>query len=337
MSVMLPYAGVFADVPIMSGLPVPLDITRAGASLAADLDAYTERLDLPLRTKRTPDRIEVSLDTDVLFRLDSADLTPNARKTVFAAAREILSGEPGPLTITGHTDDTGSTAHNQALSKARAATVAKALTEALPDAQWPKTVAGKGETDPAAPNTNAAARRLNRRVTIAYRQTVAQPTPQAAKTELPKTKGVRAIALEGAEIALPLHRGTLRFTARPAKVRGPFLQVDLVARNTGDDKATILDYLGQGIFTARDEFDPYAPYGASGVRMFDGGTLAYGLDYVTDKGGHRCLCDRILNQAIPPGSEQVIALWFPAPPPGTTTVTLDVPDRFRLTDVPVAG
>jgi hypothetical protein len=29
-------------------------------------------------------------------------------------------------------------------------------------------------------------------------------------------------------------------------------------------------------------------------------------------------------------------LWFPAPPPGTTTVTLDVPDRFRLTGVPLA-
>jgi hypothetical protein len=70
--------------------------------------------------------------------------------------------------------------------------------------------------------------------------------------------------------------------------------------------------------------------------MFDGATLAHGLDYVTANGGHRCLCDRILNQAIPPGSEQVIALWFPAPPPGTATVTLDVPDRFRLTDVPVS-
>jgi hypothetical protein len=108
-----------------------------------------------------------------------------------------------------------------------------------------------------------------------------------------------------------------------------------VARSIGDDDATILDYLGQRIFTARDEFDPYAPYGASGVRMFDGRTVAHGLDYVTGKGGHRCLCDRILNQAVPPGSERTIALWFPAPPPGTTAITLDVPGKFRLTDVEV--
>jgi hypothetical protein len=32
----------------------------------------------------------------------------------------------------------------------------------------------------------------------------------------------------------------------------------------------------------------------------------------------------------------VIALWFPAPAPGTTAVAIDVPDRFRLTDVPVS-
>ncbi len=85
----------------------------------------------------------------------------------------------------------------------------------------------------------------------------------------------------------------------------------------------------------RDEFDPYAPYGASGVRLVDGVTVAHNLDYVTAKGGHRCLCDRLLNVAIPPGGEQVIALWFPAPAPGTTTVTLDVPGRLRLTGIPV--
>ena len=87
---------------------------------------------------------------------------------------------------------------------------------------------------------------------------------------------------------------------------------------------------------ARDEFDPYAPYGASGVRLLDGDTAYYGLDYLVAKGGHRCLCDRLLNQAIPPGSAQRIALWFPAPATGTSTVTIDVADEFRITGVPVS-
>jgi hypothetical protein len=44
---------------------------------------------------------------------------------------------------------------------------------------------------------------------------------------------------------------------------------------------------------------------------------------------------------MPPGTATpaalvfAIALWFPAPPAGTRTVAVDVPDRFRITDVPI--
>ncbi len=351
LSVMLPYAGVFADVPVTAGdvppAEQPLDVDSAGTSAAAGLDAYTERLDVALRTKRTPDRVDLSIDADVLFRLDSAELTAGAGRAVDAAVRDVRAAGPGPLAVTGHTDDSGTAAHNQALAEARARTVAAALAKALPSGQWPMTVAGKGEAEPAVPNTSAANRRLNRRVTVSYRPaptpaaTPPAPTPAAtppapSPVALPPATGAVGTAADGVEIALPLRRGTVRFVPRPARLRGPFLQVDLVARNVGDDPATILDYLGQGVFTARDEFDPYAPYGASGVRLLDGVVTAHNLDYVTPAGGHRCLCDRLLNVAIPPGREQVIALWFPAPAPGTATVALDVPGRFRLTDVPVA-
>jgi OmpA-OmpF porin, OOP family len=351
LSVMLPYAGVFADVPVTAG-PVPappsgtgpdkqdpLDLTAVGASLGADLDAYTERLDVPLRTRRTPKQVDLSLDADVLFRLDSAQLTPAAAKSVAAAIADLRAAGAGPLIVTGHTDDTGTAAHNQRLSEQRAATVATSLSRDLPDAQWPKTVTGKGDTQPVVPNSTAANRRLNRRVTISYQAkapTTPAPSATPATTALPKTKGTLGSASDGVQVNLPLHRGTVRFVPRPAVVRGPFLQMDLVARNVGQDDATILDYLGQGVFTVRDEFDPYAPFGASGVRVLTGDTAAYGLDYLTAKGDHRCLCDRLLNQRIPPGGEQVIALWFPAPPAGTTTITIDVPDRLRITGVPIS-
>ena len=346
LSVMLPYAGVFGDVPVVAGqVPAPpggedaLDLGSAGVSLGADLDAYTERLDVPLRIKRTPKQVDLSLDADVLFRLDSAQLTGSAAKSVAAAVADVRAAGAGPLGVTGHTDDTGGTAHNQRLSEQRARTVATALRKALPDAQWPKTVTGKGETEPVASNSSAAGRRLNRRVTISYAakpQTTPSPAPSATAASLPKTKGVRGTAPDGVQVVLPLRRGTVRFVPRPAVIRGPFLQVDLVARNVGDGPATILNYLGQSIFTVRDEFDPYAPYGASGVRLLSGNTAFYGLDYPTGKeDDHRCLCDRLLNQAIPAGGEQVIALWFPAPPPGTTTITIDVPDKLRISGVPI--
>jgi outer membrane protein OmpA-like peptidoglycan-associated protein len=349
-SVMLPYAGVFTDVPVVDGtvptpptgrtkagtVQEPVDPATAAPAFTAALDSYTERLDVALRTRRTGEQVDISLDTDVLFRLDSAELTPGAGTSIAAAVADLRAAGPGPLTVTGHTDSTGSTAHNQGLSQRRAQAVAGALRRSLPEGEWPKTVAAKGESEPAVANDSDAHRALNRRVAITYRaRGQATATPAPTRTVLPKTKGEQGRAPDGVEVTMPLNRGTIRFVPGPATVRGPYLLVGLTARNAGDTKATILDFLGQGVFTVRDEFDPYARYGTAGVRLLQGDTAAYGLDYESSSGGHRCLCDRILSKAIPPGSEQVLSLWFPAPPAGTASVTLDVPDRLRITDIPV--
>jgi outer membrane protein OmpA-like peptidoglycan-associated protein len=352
LSVMLPYAGVFTDVPVVDGVvPVPptgktragdgqepLDPASAAPAFSGVLDSYTERLDVALRTRRSADEVDISLDTDVLFRLDQADLTPAAGKSIAAAVADLRAAGAGPLTVTGHTDSTGSTAHNQELSQRRAEAVAGALRKSLPDSEWPKTIAAKGESAPAVPNGSDAQRALNRRVAITYRARAGQATaPTKTKTVLPKTKGKQGRAPDGVEVAMPLNRGTIRFIPGQATVRGPFLLVSLTARNAGDNDATILDFLGQGVFTVRNEFDPYARYGTAGVRLLQGDTASYGLDYERDRDDHRCLCDRILSIAIPPGSERVLSLWFPAPPAGTGTgtVTLDVPDRMRITDIPL--
>ncbi|GLY96872.1 hypothetical protein Acsp02_41260 [Actinoplanes sp. NBRC 103695] len=351
LAVMLPYAGVFPDVPVVPGdLPGPLDVTGAGASYSASLDAWTERLDAPITTRRTPSQVDINLDADVLFRVDEATLTPAGTRAVRAMVTDLQAAGPAALTITGHTDNTGATAHNQELSEQRARTVARAMTGSLPPKSWPQTVAGRGEQEPAASNKEADGRRRNRRVTVSYRLATPAAAPSALAPSapapsapagaravpLPKTKGTVGTATAGAEVALPLNRGTLRLTAAPARTVGPFLQVDLLATNIGDDDATIHDYLGQGVFTVRDEFDPFARFGASGVRTLAGGSVGYNLDYVIAGGGHRCLCDRVLNQRIPPGSTRTIALWFPAPPPGTTEIALDVPDNFRLTGIPIS-
>ncbi|GIE48818.1 OmpA family protein [Actinoplanes nipponensis] len=385
LSVMLPYAGVFTDVPIVDGVvpappaertktgqvQQPLDPASAAPAFTAALDSYTERLDVAVRTRRSAERVDISLDTDVLFRLDSAELTPGAGRSIAAAVADLRAAGPVPLTVTGHTDSTGTTAHNKTLSRKRAEAVTAALRTALPDGEWPKTVVAEGESKPAVPNDSDAHRALNRRVAITYRARTQNPvtatptatlatapaTPltatQAAATAtrtaanpstgatapapaaLPKTKGKQGRAPDGVEVAMPLNRGTIRFVPGPVTVRGPYLLIPLTARNVGDKPATILDFLGQGVFTVRDEFDPYARYGTAGVRLLQGDTAAYGLDYESAPGAHRCLCDRILTKAIPVGGEQLLSLWFPAPPVGTGAVTLDVPDRMRITDIPL--
>ncbi|WP_233624615.1 hypothetical protein [Actinoplanes sp. ATCC 53533] len=108
LSVMLPYAGVFTDVPVVDGaVPLPpsagtkaggvqdpLDPAAAAPAFAGSLESYTERLDVALRTRRTAEQVDISLATDVLFRLDSAELTPGAGKSIAAAVADLRAAGP---------------------------------------------------------------------------------------------------------------------------------------------------------------------------------------------------------------------------------------------------
>ena len=85
---------------------------------------------------------ELDLDASVLFATDKATLT-----------------------VTGHTDSNAGDAYNLALSKRRAAAVAKALAPTIPRGIR-ITAVGRGETEPIADNGSAPGRALNRRVTI---------------------------------------------------------------------------------------------------------------------------------------------------------------------------
>ena len=207
LTVMLPNAGVFTDVPVVTaaapvptasaknGLVPPLVLDTSNTSESGTLTAYIDQLNVPVSTTRTHDQVDIALSADVLFRIDSAEVTPAAAKSIAAAVADLRRAGPGPLTVTGHTDDTGTAAHNQTLSLARARAVADALDATLPSAQWPRTVAGKGETQPVAPNDSATGRRLNRRVTISYQPRTAAPGPApsvtATATAMPATKGVQ--------------------------------------------------------------------------------------------------------------------------------------------------
>jgi len=112
----------------------------------------------------------VTLGGSTQFDTDSADLTAEGIATVDDLIAKLATYQSvTALTVTGHTDSTGSDEYNQDLSERRAQTVADKLSEAYPDANI--TSLGLGETDPTAPNDTAEGRLLNRRVTIAIEAT----------------------------------------------------------------------------------------------------------------------------------------------------------------------
>jgi OOP family OmpA-OmpF porin len=114
----------------------------------------------------------VSLRADVLFEFGEATLTPRAESVIDEAVNQIEGLEPVRLGITGHTDSIGDDDANQGLSEQRAQAVEAALGDRLGADMPPAEVAGRGETEPVAPNENPGGsdnphgRALNRRVQI---------------------------------------------------------------------------------------------------------------------------------------------------------------------------
>jgi outer membrane protein OmpA-like peptidoglycan-associated protein len=140
----------------------------AGAGVGAYMDAQEERLARIPGT--TVERIEddmllVRFDSDVLFTSDSATLGPAAQGTVQEVAGVLTDYNKTAVVVQGHTDSTGSAAHNQELSEQRAQTVSGALvTRGVAPNRLAAT--GYGETLPVASNSSDRGRQLNRRVAI---------------------------------------------------------------------------------------------------------------------------------------------------------------------------
>ncbi len=101
----------------------------------------------------------------ILFDTDSDVIKPES-KPVLEDVLSLLKSEPEwKITIEGHTDATGSDAHNQALSQKRAESVAAYLRSAGIEAGRLKTV-GFGESKPVADNDTELGRAQNRRVEL---------------------------------------------------------------------------------------------------------------------------------------------------------------------------
>lgn len=114
---------------------------------------------------RATDRGVVINLPDILFEFDRARLTPPAIRTIGEIAEVVRGVKDRPVAVEGHTDSIGSIVYNKDLSRRRAESVARELSQlGVPRDQM--TTRGYGEGRPLATNNSEAGRARNRRVEI---------------------------------------------------------------------------------------------------------------------------------------------------------------------------
>jgi outer membrane protein OmpA-like peptidoglycan-associated protein len=120
------------------------------------------QLNQVLQTRDTARGLIVSMP-DVLFDFNKYTLKPEARERLAKISGIVLAYPDLKLEIEGYTDSIGSDDYNQTLSEKRAGSVRGYLVSSgvTPDHS---TAVGLGKANPVADNSNAAGRKLNRRV-----------------------------------------------------------------------------------------------------------------------------------------------------------------------------
>jgi outer membrane protein OmpA-like peptidoglycan-associated protein len=146
-----------------------------GATLAPpkvlDIESVVEDLGGEERREDTNTDIKFALQAEVLFAKDSAKLNPKANARIDEVADEVKKQKAKQVRIFGFTDNLGSSAHGDVLSKQRANAVQGVLQQDLEGINVTYQVRGYGERYPIASNDTEAGRKKNRRVEISFPRT----------------------------------------------------------------------------------------------------------------------------------------------------------------------
>jgi outer membrane protein OmpA-like peptidoglycan-associated protein len=150
----------------------PMDAPVRGAS---DVRAHSsqDRFDDVTVRKFPEDRSATAIDgTDmqdgrtVFFEQDSDDITGQYRSTLQEIAAGLEKDPEASAILEGHTDDSGPEAYNLDLSSRRAIAVRNALVNEFNVSSTRLTAIGSGSSSPVQPNSSAAGRASNRRVSV---------------------------------------------------------------------------------------------------------------------------------------------------------------------------
>lgn len=144
-----------------------------GGAIGHSLDQQAAELRAQINDDRisvtnTGNSLVVNMPQDVLFATDSDTVAPDLKAELNGVARNLMTYPNSTIEVIGHTDNTGSAAHNMDLSQRRAGAVAGVLIGAGIQPARIQTI-GKGESQPIATNMTPEGRARNRRVEIIIR------------------------------------------------------------------------------------------------------------------------------------------------------------------------
>nr|WP_262009654.1 OmpA family protein [Streptomyces sp. FIT100] len=143
-----------------------------GATLAPakvlDIKSVVESQGGEERREDSNETVKFALQAEVLFGKDSAKLSTAANARIAAIAEEVKKQDAKRVRVFGFTDNLGSSAHGDVLSKQRADAVHKVLQQELSAAGITFEIRGYGEQYPIADNSSEEGRKKNRRVEVSF-------------------------------------------------------------------------------------------------------------------------------------------------------------------------
>ena len=151
----------------------------AGGAIGYNWQAVKEKLGIATRGSGVEVReqgdgsLRLNVPGSVSFDSGSAAIKPGFRATLDKIAATLTENRANTITVTGHTDSTGSAQFNLDLSRARAESVVSYLA-ARGVERSRMTSDGRGEAEPVADNATEQGRARNRRVEITLRPSAAQ-------------------------------------------------------------------------------------------------------------------------------------------------------------------
>ena len=153
---------------LQSSITTIVDRTSRISGFATELASKEEKIEDKLgrlAARVTETEITIQLPGAILFDFDSAQIRPDAERTLNDVKSVIASYAGRPVRVEGHTDSIASDEYNKKLSEQRAKSVTSWFAAHGVEAAR-LSAAGLGEAKPVASNDNAAGRQQNRRVEI---------------------------------------------------------------------------------------------------------------------------------------------------------------------------